>query len=83
VSIPNAIPSLSATTNLVYAIGQRNGVWGLEGVDFANGESVLRVDSSVLPFSNSFYADTEIAPDSSIWTGTFGGVEIFRPAALP
>lgn len=41
VSIPNGIPSISEESNLVYGIGQRNGQWGVEGLDFDTGASVL------------------------------------------
>ena len=34
VSIPNGVPTMSSATGLVYGIGQRQGVWGLEGLDF-------------------------------------------------
>lgn len=40
-SIPNAIPTLSERTGLIYAHGQRDGVWGLEAVDFETGASVF------------------------------------------
>lgn len=41
ISIPNGIPTMSAATGLFYGIGQRDGVWGVEGVDFETGESKL------------------------------------------
>ncbi len=51
------------------------------------GRSALRFDTGADNSHNSFYADTEIAPDGTVWTGTFGGVDILRPAkaapALP
>jgi hypothetical protein len=50
-SIPNAIPGMSAATGMIYGIGQRKGVWGLEGVDFASGESRLFIPSSAQPCS--------------------------------
>jgi hypothetical protein len=78
VSIPNAIPTISGGSNMFYAIGARNGVWGLEGLDMKTGRSVLRYDTGSESLHNSFYADTEINPDGSIWTGTFGGVDILR-----
>ena len=40
----------------------------------------LRFDTGAEPSHNSFYADTEIAPDGTVWSGTFGGVDILRPA---
>ena len=79
VSVPNGIPSMSAATNLVYGIGQRNGTWGLAGLDFATGMSRLWVPTTPLPSENSFYAATEIGPDGAIWTGTFGGITTYRP----
>jgi hypothetical protein len=39
VSIPNSIPSISEATGLIYGTGQRDGQWGLEGLDFESGDS--------------------------------------------
>lgn len=78
VSIPNAIPVISGKSNLFYAIGQRAGVWGLEGLDMSTGASRLRYDTGAAGIHNSFYADTEITPDGEVWTGTFGGLDILR-----
>ena len=80
VSIPNGIPSMSTATNLVYGIGQHDGVWGLEGVDFATGEARLWAPTSSETRHNSFYAATTVGPDASVWTGTLGGVDAFRTA---
>lgn len=90
ISIPNCIPCMSAATGLIYATGQRNGFWTLEAVDWETGESRffypipitlfgLRFGWDFLPFANSFYAATEIGPDSCVYTGTFGGVSRFSP----
>jgi hypothetical protein len=38
-SIPNGIPTMSAATDLVYGVGQRDGQWGVEAVDFGTGAS--------------------------------------------
>ena len=46
ISLPNGIPTMSAATDLIYAIGQRRGVWGLEAIDFETGESAFVVPSS-------------------------------------
>jgi hypothetical protein len=46
-SIPNGIPGMSQATNLFYGIGQRQGVWGVEGADFDTGESRLFAPASV------------------------------------
>jgi hypothetical protein len=41
VSIPNGIPTMSRPTALVYGIGQRDGTWGVQGIDFSSGEARL------------------------------------------
>jgi hypothetical protein len=78
VSLPNGIPSMSTATGLMYGIGQRNGTWGLEGIDFATGVSKLRVDTSASPDQNAAYSATTVGPDGAIWTGTLLGYTIFR-----
>ncbi len=45
VSVPNGIPSISQGSGLVYGAGQRNGQWGLEGLDFETGESRVWVEA--------------------------------------
>jgi hypothetical protein len=84
VSIPNAVPTLSTASGLVYGDGQRLGVWGLEGVDIATGASKLRVDALPGPQDNSLYAATEVGPDGAIWQGVGGGIDIYRgPVQAP
>jgi len=83
ISIPNGIPTLSSSSGLVYGQGQRNGVWGLEGLDIATGASKLRVDVGPGPQSNSLYAATEVGPDGAIWQGVGGGIDIYRGPAQP
>jgi hypothetical protein len=39
VSIPNGIPAMSSGTGLAYGIGQRNGRWGVEALDWQTGRS--------------------------------------------
>lgn len=41
ISVPNGIPTMSAATGLIYGVGKRDGAWGIEGIDFATGESRL------------------------------------------
>lgn len=48
-SIPNGIPTMSAATGLVYGVGQRDGQWGVEAVDFGTGESRFWLPSSGAP----------------------------------
>ncbi len=47
ISIPNGIPTMSQATDLFYGIGQRDGLWGVEGVDFETGESRLFAPGSM------------------------------------
>ncbi len=83
VSIPNGVPYLSVTSNLVYGIGQRNGIWGLEGMDVNTGESLLWVPGSAAPTYNSFYTALSINEDGSAWTGGFQGYTVYRPQRGP
>ena len=83
VSLPNGIPSMSTATGLIYGIGQRDGTWGLEGIDFATGASRLRIDTTPGADQNSAYAATTIGPDAAIWTGNIAGFTIFRGPARP
>ena len=41
ISVPNGIPSISEASRMVYGIGQRDGQWGLEGLDLDTGHSRL------------------------------------------
>jgi hypothetical protein len=73
-SCPNGIPTMSAATGLFYCIGQRDGAWTLEAVDWDTGQSAFHQTLPPGSKSNSFYAATEIADDGTILTGTYGGV---------
>ncbi len=53
IGLPNSIPTMSAATGLMYATGLRDGVWGLEGINFASGESELFVPASQQPCMQS------------------------------
>lgn len=81
VSIPNAIPVISSASNMVYGIGASKSFWGLHGIDMATGKSKLWFPTGPIssPYHNSFYAETEIATDGTVWTGTFGGIDILKP----
>jgi hypothetical protein len=74
VAVPNTIPTMSASSRLVYAVGVRDGEWGLEALDWETGEQVFFVESGREPTQNSFWAATTVGPDEAIWSGTFGGV---------
>jgi hypothetical protein len=72
--LPNGIPTMSAETGLLYAVGARDGAWTLEAIDADTGEVHHTVPSFALPTQNSFYAATTIGPDETVWSGTFGGI---------
>lgn len=44
ISVPNGIPSISEATQMVYGLGQRDGQWGLEGLDLDTGDSRLWIE---------------------------------------
>jgi hypothetical protein len=83
ISIPNGIPSMSTNSGLIYALGQRGGVFGLEGVDFATGASKLRVNGGATPDYNSVYAATTVGPDGAIWSGGLAAFTVYRGPARP
>jgi hypothetical protein len=83
VSIPNGVPTMSSATGLVYGIGQRQGIWGLEGLDFDTGERKLWRPTSPEPTENSFFAAATIGPEGTLYSGTFLGITAFRPPPAP
>lgn len=74
ISCPNGIPTMSAASGLFYCIGQRKGVWNVEALDWASGESRFFKPFSAWFIHNSFYAATQIGPFGDIWSGTVTGV---------
>ncbi len=80
ISCPNGIPTMSEATGLLYCIGQRDGHWTLEGLDWKSGRSIFFRQLSRGSDNNSFYAATEIGLQGSIYTGTFGGMLKFAPS---
>ncbi|PFH38594.1 hypothetical protein BESB_009360 [Besnoitia besnoiti] len=83
VSIPNGIPTMSATAGLMYGIGKRGqfgseaapmrGMWTLEALDWWTGESKFYYNIGVGPMVNSIYAATQVGPGEII-TGTATGI---------
>jgi hypothetical protein len=73
VSIPNGVPFMSSGSRMVYGIGQRDGINGLEGMDMRTGESRLWVPAGPAFSQNAFYSALNIGPDGSMWTGGFNG----------
>ncbi len=74
VSLPNGIPTMSAATNLIYDIGQRDGLWTMEALDWDTGESVFFHELGANLIYNSAYAGTEIGLGSGLYTGTSLGM---------
>ncbi len=62
VSIPNGIPSISDQSNLVYGIGQRGGQFGVEGLDFDTGASVLWAPGTLGTCDPALIAPARIIP---------------------
>ena len=74
ISLPNAIPTMSAETGMIYCVGQRSMAWTLEAVDWETGVSRFHYVIGYSIFHNSFYAATEIGPSGAIYYGTFCGI---------
>ena len=93
ISIPNGIPAMSQATGLFYGIGQRDGVWGLEGVDFDTGESRLFAPASLTECSQEavdsinpllllFIGDTLESLPGSCENSFFAGTEVGPDGAI-
>lgn len=78
VSCPNAIPTVSSSSNMFYCVGADKGYWTLEGMNWSTGQSVFRKYLGAMPNYNSFYAATEITPEGGIIYGTVSGA-IYLP----
>lgn len=74
VSFPNAIPTMSEETGLIYEIGQRNGTWTLEAVDWDSGESAFYYEIGDRARHNSGFAAIQVGPDGDLYYGTFFGM---------
>ncbi len=79
VSLPNGIPCMSAATNLVYDVGQRDGVWTWEAIDWNTGKSVFYYKLGGHFWYNSGWAGTEIGPGRSLFSGTVLGMMRLEP----
>jgi hypothetical protein len=75
ISCPNGIPTMSAVTNLVYCVGQRNAVWTMEAVDWNSGDSIFykKLGKSILAY-NSAYAALVVGANRELVSGSFAGV---------
>jgi len=63
ISLPNAIPTMSEATGLIYSIGARDGIWTLEAVDWDTGDSAFFLEIGDLARHNSAFAATQVGPD--------------------
>ncbi|MFW2389118.1 MAG: hypothetical protein ACN4G0_12325 [Polyangiales bacterium] len=83
ISVPNGIPSISEAAQLVYGLGQRDGQWGLEGLDFATGASKVWVEAgpgtcppslaevaSILPGAAAVLAEVPDSCENSAYSAT-------------
>jgi hypothetical protein len=74
VSFPNGIPSMSAATNIIYNIGQKNGKWTFDGLDWTTGQFKFQYILGNQLNYNSAYAPTEIGLNGAIYSGTLLGM---------
>ncbi|MFC2027969.1 hypothetical protein ACFLU3_04715 [Chloroflexota bacterium] len=80
ISLPNAVPTMSATTNLIYSIGSRGGTWTLEAIDWDTGESAWYYEIGDKTRHNSAFATCEVGPNSTIYYGTYFGCIRIHPS---
>eukprot|EP00918_Siedleckia_nematoides_P078103 GHVU01170896.1.p1 GENE.GHVU01170896.1~~GHVU01170896.1.p1 ORF type:complete len:194 (-),score=27.77 GHVU01170896.1:55-636(-) len=74
ITIPNGIPAMSAATGLMYGVGKRGNKWGIEGLNWATGETAFTYELGRSSAYNSVFAGLEVGPDCELVTGVFGGV---------
>lgn len=79
VSLPNAVPTMSVGTNLIYSIGSRDGTWTLEAIDWDTGESAWHYEIGDKTRHNSAFATCEVGPNNAIYYGTYFGCIRIRP----
>eukprot|EP00921_Rhytidocystis_pertsovi_P024233 GHVQ01038939.1.p1 GENE.GHVQ01038939.1~~GHVQ01038939.1.p1 ORF type:complete len:627 (+),score=67.34 GHVQ01038939.1:296-2176(+) len=86
IGCPNAIPTMSETTGVMYCVGRRTGpvedlflnamssAWTIAAIDWTTGDTVFteRTGSNIL--YNSLYAATQLGPDKEIIYGAIGGL---------
>jgi hypothetical protein len=80
VSFPNGIPCMSSSTQLIYNIGQKNGIWTFDGLDWNTGQLSFQYNLGKNINYNSAYAPTEIGINGAIYSGTLlGMVGLWNP----
>lgn len=73
VSLPSGIPCMSASSNLAYCMGQRNGIWNFTALNWHTGTIQFEIPFSNHLKFNSAYAATEIGLNKSLYSGTLLG----------
>ncbi len=79
ISLPNAIPTMSSATNMIYSIGARNGVWTLEVLNWDTGASEFHYKIDNRSRHNSAFAACQVGPEGDIYYGTFLGMIRIKP----
>ena len=79
VSFPNAIPTMSEETNLVYGVGARNSVWTVEALDWSTGELAWYYEVGDRARHNSAFAAIQVGLEGDLYYGTFFGMIRIHP----
>jgi len=84
ISFPNAIPTMSEATGLIYSIGARDlgeeeNTWTLEAVNWQTGASEWYLPIGELARHNSAFAAVQVVEDRMVYYGTFFGLQRIRP----
>jgi len=74
-SIPNGIPTMSASTGLIYAAGlKNNGRWAFVAIDWKDGKRVFIYGYGKGERYDTVYAATEIGHNGNLYTGVVSGI---------
>lgn len=79
VSSANSVPVVSTGSNLVYTVGARNGMWGLEAVDWDTGAEAFHWTTGSNRY-NSLYSGINLDQDGRVVHTTAFGIVRYRPA---
>jgi len=79
-SCPNGIPAYNHSAGFVYCVGQRNGVWGIESMNWKTGAKSPFFSLGKNVDFNSFYAGIGVNDQGEIFSGAYGGILLFGHA---
>ncbi len=79
-SCPNGIPAYDHIAGMVYCVGQRKGVWGIESMNWKSGAKSPFFSLGKNINYNSFYSGIGISDQGEIFSGAYGGFLIFANA---